>query len=149
MFKTTGDGFIHSIRGNRVFDVRGGARQRDTNNKDLHMHRKHGGINQQFDIIYVKDMPAEPKDGELNKMFNLFVGKPFYVRSGLSSGKYLDILGRNMVIKTRTGRKTQLWYFDQRSRTIKNYQHKGWSWDIHGAGRHTNMQAWNTNSGWW
>ena len=149
MFKTTGDGFIHSIRGNRVLDIRGGPRQRDTNGKDIHVHRKHGGINQQFDIIYVKDMPPEPKKGELNRDFNLIVERPFYVVSGLPSGKYVDILGRNMVIKTRNGRKTQLWWFDQRSRTIKNYQNRGWSWDIHSAGRSSNMQAWNTNSGWW
>jgi hypothetical protein len=94
-------------------------------------------------------MPPEPKKGELNKDFNLIVERPFYVVSGLPSGKYVDILGRNMVIKTRNGRNTQLWWFDQRSRTIKNYQNKGWSWDIHSGGRSSNMQAWNTNSGWW
>jgi hypothetical protein len=113
---------------------------------------KRGGsrnLQQQFDIIYVDEMKPEPKKGELNTDFNLIVERPFYVISGLPSGKYVDILGRNMVIKTRNGRNTQLWYFDQRSRTIKNFQNKGWSWDIRGAGRQTNMQAWNTNSGWW
>jgi hypothetical protein len=94
-------------------------------------------------------MPKEPKKGELNKDFGLIVERPFYVISGLGSGKYLDIIGRNMVIKTRNGRKTQLWWFDQRSLTIKNYQNKGWSWDIVNRGRNTNMQAWNTNNGWW
>jgi hypothetical protein len=122
---------------------------RDFENANIIAHRKHNGVNQHFEIIYVDEMPAEPKKGELNTQFNLIVEKPFYVVSGLQSGRYLDILGRNMVIKTRNGRDSQLWYFDQRSRTIKSWFRKGWSWDIHGGGRHRNMQAWNTNSGWW
>jgi hypothetical protein len=66
-------------------------------------------------------MPAEPKEGELNKDFNLIVGKPFHVISGLGEGRYLDMLGRNMVLKTRNGRNSQLWFFDQTSRTIKSW----------------------------
>jgi hypothetical protein len=54
-----------------------------------------------------------------------------------------------MVIKARNGRNSQLWYFDQRSKTIKSVYQKGWSWDIHGHGRNRHMQAYNTNSHWW
>ena len=101
-------------------------------------------------MIYVDEMPVPPKKGDLNTDFNMFVERPFYVVSGLKSERRLDIIGRNMVIKTpAVSRKTQLWWFDQKSRTIKNWNNKGWSFDIYASGSQNNMQAYNTNSGWW
>jgi len=44
-------------------DVSGGY---DRENRNIIMYRKHNGINQQWDIIYVDEMPAEPKKGEMN-----------------------------------------------------------------------------------
>jgi hypothetical protein len=120
----------------------------DTEGRAVGFYRRHNKSNQQFDIVYAKDWAPDPKKGELNKDFGLIVEKPFYVISSLSSGKHLDLIGRNMVIKTRNGRNTQKWWFDQRTKTIKNVQHKGWSWDIKGHGRSNQMQAWNTNSQW-
>jgi hypothetical protein len=52
-----------------------------------------------------------------------------------------------MVIKTPNGRKTQTWYFDQKSLTIKT-RYNNQSWDIKSAGRTRDMQIWSTNSGW-
>jgi len=57
-------------------------------------------------------MPAEPKRGEMNERFGLRVGLPFQVVSGLGEGRYLDLISRNMVIKTPNGRTSQQWYFD-------------------------------------
>jgi len=54
--------------------------------------------------VYADEMPAEPKKGELNKDFNFKVDTTFHVVSKLASGRYLDILGRNLVIKTANGR---------------------------------------------
>jgi hypothetical protein len=93
-------------------------------------------------------MPKELKKGDFNKMFGLHIERPFYVVSALPDERYLDRLGNNLVIKTENGFKTQEWYFDQRSRTIKSSK-DGRSWDIAGAGKQSNMQAWSTNSGWW
>jgi hypothetical protein len=52
-----------------------------------------------------------------------------------------------MVIKTRNGRKTQVWYFHQQSLTIRT-RYNNQSFDIKNSGRTTNMQIWSTNSGW-
>jgi hypothetical protein len=52
-----------------------------------------------------------------------------------------------MVIKTRNGRSTQLWYFDQRSKTIKTKLNNQ-SFDIENNGRSLNMRIWSTNSQW-
>ena len=105
-------------------------------------------MNQKWRIIYVDQMKPEPKKGELNTEFGLYVERPFHVVTHLRSHRYLDMLSRNLVIKTPNGRLTQVFYFDQRSKTIKSQSNRGWSFDIQNAGRSKNMQMWNTNSGW-
>jgi len=71
------------------------------------MWNKHSGVNQQWDIIYVKDMPEDPKKGEWNKDFGFKVDMTFHIVSKLASGRYLDTYNnRNLVIKTPNGRKT-------------------------------------------
>jgi hypothetical protein len=93
-------------------------------------------------------MPDDLKDGDMNKDWGMKVNTPFHVISNLPAGRYLDVpVGRNMVIKTRNGFPSQEWYFHQPSRTIRNKKNN-WSWDIQNAGRSANLQAYNTNSGW-
>jgi len=106
-------------------------------------------MNQMWDVIYVDEWKGEPKKGELNEDFGLYVERDFYIQTAMSSNRYLDLINnRNMVIKTPNGRKTQTWYFDQRSLTIKTRLNNQ-SWDIQSSGRTNNMQIWSTNSGWW
>jgi hypothetical protein len=52
-----------------------------------------------------------------------------------------------MVIKTPNGRRTQVWYFHQQSKTIRT-RYNNQSWDIKSAGKTRDMQIWSTNSGW-
>jgi hypothetical protein len=112
------------------------------------MYKKHGGLNQQWDLIYADEYEAEPTKGQLNKKFGLYVERPFYIISAMNEGRYLDLINnRNMVIKTRNGRSTQTWYFHQQSLTIRT-KYNNQSWDIQSSGRTNNMQVWSTNSGW-
>jgi hypothetical protein len=129
----------------KAMDVQGGS---DTENRNILMWNKHNGKNQQWDIVYVKDMPAEPKKGELNTAFGFYVERPFYIQSKLPSGRFIDLVGRDLVIKTRNGRSSQEWYFDNRSKTIKSKSNNQ-SIDIRGSGRQNHLQVWTTNSGWW
>jgi hypothetical protein len=139
------DAFIVNEKG-KVFDVQGGV---DGENKNVMIHNKHGKINQQWDIIYADEYPEEPKKGELNERFGLYVERPFYIVSKLGSHRYLDLIrNRNMVIKTPNGRNTQVWWFDQKSLTIKTKLNNQ-SFDIVSSGRSNNMQIWSTNSNWW
>lgn len=121
---------------------------KDAENQNIHMWKKHNGDNQKWDILYVKDMKAEPKKCEMNTDFGFKVDCPFHVVSKLPSGRYLDIIGRNIVIKTPNGRKTQEWYFDQKSKTVKTKSNNQ-SFDIQGSGKNKNLQVWSTNSNWW
>jgi hypothetical protein len=143
MFRKDGE-FIVNEKG-KVLDVAGGV---DAENRNIIVHPRHGKVNQRWKVIYVDEYPGEPKKGELNEKFGLYVERDFYVVSELSSHRYLDLINnRNMVIKTPNGRRTQVWYFHQQSLTIRT-RYNNQSWDIQSAGRTNNMQIWSTNSGW-
>jgi hypothetical protein len=112
------------------------------------MWNYHGKINQQWELIYAKDWVKEPTRGQLNKDFGLYVDRTFYIVSRMRSGRYLDFLGRNLIIKTQNGRRSQEFYFHQHSRTIRS-RVNNWSFDIQSSGRSANLHLWSTNSGWW
>jgi hypothetical protein len=117
-------------------------------NRNIQVANRGDELRQQWEVIYV-DEYSEPKKGELNAQFGLFVERDFYIVSAMATGRYVDLINnRNMVIKVPNARRTQVWYFDQRSMTIKT-RYNNQSWDIKSSGRTTNMQIWSTNSGWW
>ena len=144
MFRREG-AFVVNEKG-KVMDVSGNV---DAENRNIIMYKKHGGLNQQWEIIYKDEYKGEPGKGELNERFGLYVERPFYIVSELGQNRYLDLINnRNMVIKTRNGRSTQTWWFDQKSLTIKTKLNNQ-SFDIQTSGKTNNMQVWSTNSNWW
>jgi hypothetical protein len=143
MFRMKGR-FLTNEKG-KVMDVHGAV---DSENRDIIVWKRHGKINQQWDVIYADKWIRDPVKGELNTKFGLYVLRPFYIVSRMRAGRYLDLIGRDLVIKTRNGRKTQSWYFHQKSLTIRSSSNNQ-SWDIKNSGKTTNMQVWSTNSNWW
>jgi len=89
--------------------------------------------------------PPEPGKGELNKEYGLYVLRPFYVTSMCGEKRYLDVIGRNVVVKTSNEFDSQVWYFDQRTKTIVNNLNKNQSLDIASSGGSNNLQVWSTN----
>jgi hypothetical protein len=143
MFRMKGQ-FLTNEKG-KVMDVHGNS---DTENRDIIVWKKHGGINQQWDIIYKDQWKRDPIKGELNKDFGLYVLRDFYIVSQMNSRRYLDIISNNFVIKTRNGRNTQTWYFHQQSLTIRS-KSNNYSWNIKSSGKTNDMQVSGTNSKWW
>lgn len=93
--------------------------------------------------------PAEPGKGELNTEYNLYVQRPFYIISALGENRYIDVIdGRDVVIKTSNEYDSQKWWFDQKSKTIKNTMYSDRSLDITNGGRSSDMQIWKTNGNW-
>jgi len=138
------DAFVTNERG-KVMDVSGGL---DDEGRNIIVYNKHGKINQQSDIIYVDEYPDEPKKGEMNTDFGLYVDRDFFVVSQLKENRYLDLINnKNFVIKTRNGRKSQVWYFHQQSLTIRT-RYNNQSWDIKTSGTTRDMQIYSTNSKW-
>jgi hypothetical protein len=143
MFRLKG-AFITNEKG-KVMDVSGGA---DRENQNIIVWNRHGKINQQWDVVYVDQWKGEPTKGQLNKEYGIYVERSFFIQTHMGSKRMLDLIGRAMVIKTRNGRRTQQWYFHQRSLTIRSRSNNQ-SWDIRSAGKTNDMQVWSTNSGWW
>jgi hypothetical protein len=108
----------------------------DKENEQIVNKNKNKKINgQQWDIVYVDEWKGEPGKGELNEMFGLYVERPFHIVSKLPAHRYLEVINnRNIAIKTPNGRKTQIWWFDQKSLTIKTKLNNQ-SWDITNSGR--------------
>jgi hypothetical protein len=52
----------------------------DTENRNIEMHRRHGRVNQQWDLVYADQYP-EPTKGQLNKEFGLYVERDFHIVS--------------------------------------------------------------------
>jgi membrane carboxypeptidase/penicillin-binding protein PbpC len=121
---------------------------RDDENRDIIVWKKHGKLNQQWDLIYADQYPKDPKKGELNEDFGLYVEITFFIVSEMGKKRYLDLVGRNFVLKTANGRNTQQWYFHQQTLTIRNRSNNQ-SWDIRSSGRTNNMQVWSSSGRWW
>ena len=80
----------------------------------------------------------DPKKGELNEDFGVYVERDFYIVSRMKTGRYLDLISNKFVIKTRNGRNTQTWYFHQQSLTIKS-KSNNYSWNIVSSGKSADM----------
>jgi len=76
MFRYQG-AFIVNER-QKVLDVSGNL---DQENRNIEVHNKNGGLNQQWDIMYVDEWKGEPTKGQLNEKFGLYVERDFHVVS--------------------------------------------------------------------
>jgi hypothetical protein len=113
------------------------------------MYKKNGKIHQQWDLVYTKDWKGEPTKGQWNREWGFKVDTDFHVISTLGKGRYLDYINnRNLLIKEQNGRKSQIWYFHQPSRTIRSRE-KNQSIDIHNSGKSNHLQYYTTSSRWW
>jgi hypothetical protein len=119
------DGLIVNEKG-KVLDVHGGH---DHENRQVIVWNKHNGINQQWDIVYVDEQKAEPTKGQMSAKWGFVVERPFYIISEMKSNRHLTQLnGRHeSIIKTPNGNKSQKFYFDQKTRTIKLVRSTGYS----------------------
>ena len=138
--------FFTNFQNKKVMDVSGNS---DTENRDIIMYKKHGGLNQQWDIVYADEWKGEPGKGELNEEFGLYVERPFYVVSNLPDHRYLDLINnKDFVIKVRNGRSSQTWWFDQKSLTIRT-KYNNQSWHINSNGAASSMRIYSTKSQWY
>jgi len=141
------------VEGTHIMNEKGWAasilNNQDVESKHITLNeKKDGRLAQQWDIMYADEWKGEPGKGELNPDFGLYIQRPFYIKSALGSHRYLEVINsRNMVIKTPNSHKTQIWWFDQQSYTIKTKLNNQ-SWDITG-GKGNQMRIWSTNSQWY
>lgn len=93
--------------------------------------------------------PKPPGKGEWIKDWGFYNMRDFYIISSLGDGRYLDVVDqKNVVIKTPNEYDSQKWWFDWKTKTVKNRLYKHKSLDISGGGATEDMQIWNTNGHW-
>jgi hypothetical protein len=84
-------------------DVSGGS---DTENRNIIMYNKHGRINQQWNLVYVDEMPKALGKGDFDKEYGMKIETDFHIVSRMSSKRYLDRIGYDVVLKTPNDRNT-------------------------------------------
>jgi hypothetical protein len=132
------------VKDGRALDVAG---NRDRENQNVIVFKRHNALNQQWDIVYVDTLQPDLKPGDWWPAFGMYIEKEFSIVTKLSSGRYMDLVGDNLVIKTRTASESQKWYFDFKSRTIINKATKK-SINIGNKGSGNTVNVWKTTSDW-
>lgn len=138
------NGYLVNERG-QVIEVQG---NQDRENANIAMGGKKDALNQQWEIVFADELVIEYKKGELNPDFGFYVEREFSIATKMSSGRYMDVIDNGIVIKRRNGYKTQKWYFDQKSKTIKSVAYDSKSWSINSSGQNRNMNLYKTTGEW-
>jgi hypothetical protein len=115
---------------------------RNGNNKD--------NANQRWKIIYVDKAEAIRTKG-FNKEFGFHINRPFYIRSRMPMQRIAECHGANNVWLKRWRKNTnaQQWFFDEKSKTIKNKQWVSRVLEIQSNGNSNNVRVATVNSRWW
>jgi hypothetical protein len=86
--------------------------EKDDENFATSAWKKTGELNQKWKLVYVDEVDADPKDGELAAEWGFKINRDFFLISALPGRRFLDFIpGNKLVIKTRNGRKSQKYYF--------------------------------------
>lgn len=132
--------FIKDDGTDRAMEV---AEGRDDNNRNIKMNKfNKDAVHQQWDIIYADEYPDDPKKGEFNEKYGLYVERPFHIVSELKGNRYLDLRSnRYMVTNSRSKSVDQIWYFDQKSLTIRSKNANEQVFAIERSGTTNNMET--------
>jgi hypothetical protein len=134
-----------NIRTGKVIEVAAG---KDEEGSNVEVHVQNGSTQQKWKIRYVDTVKAGPTEG-LDGDWGFHRNRPFYIRSKMPSGRTLEVVGSNLVLKTiLKWRKPQMFIFDGVSKTIKSEQYPEKSLDIAKSGKSRNLQLWKTNARW-
>jgi hypothetical protein len=145
VFKFQSNYFVN-VKDERVFTVEGA---KDTEGQNVVVSKKNWAINQKWQIRYV-DQAEDSKNSGLYTPYQIYLGRPFVIRSRLPMQRVLTVVGgRNLVIKTHDrADQNQVFFLDPATKTIKSVGNKIKSIDIQNSGNSANLQVWKTNARW-
>jgi len=92
IFKYEGQ-FFSNIQDNRVLDVSG---NKDVEGQPVIAHKRHGGANQRWKVVYLDKAKAEPTTG-LYEEFGFYINRPFYMVSRLPMKRVAQAHGNNNI----------------------------------------------------
>lgn len=93
----------------------------------------------------------ELKKGDYDPDWGFKIESDFHIVSRMGSQKYIDLLSNKAVLKRPNGRKTQTWFFDKKTKTIKSRSSTSYSLQIASSGSKNakNLIITTTKSRWW
>jgi hypothetical protein len=119
--------------------------------RNVIVYKRHGGANQRWKIVYIDEMEKEATKG-LNENFGFHVNRPFYLRSRLPMQRVAQCHGASTfrINRWKKNNKTQQFFFDGVSKTIRSNHWKNYAMQIHGNGAsHYIRFTSGINSRWW
>jgi len=150
VFKFDGEFFVNPTN-NKVIQV---LDRKDEEGQALIVNTRNGNknqnANQRWRILYV-DKADKVRTKGFNKEFGFHINRPFYIRSRMPMQRIAECHGANNVWLKRWRKNVaaQQWFFDEKSKTIKNNYWKSHSLDIQSNGGSSNVRCTTTNSRWW
>jgi hypothetical protein len=106
-----------------------------------------------WDVTYVKEYEAEQlSKGDYNPDWGFKIETDFHIVSRMGSRKYVDLISNNVVLKRPNGFNSQVWYFDNTTKTIRSRRTTSYSLQIKSSGATSGkgmMVITSTASRWW
>jgi len=115
------------------------------------MNKRNGGANQRWKVVYV-DKAAETETKGLNEEFGFFINRPFYIRSRMPMERVMEVHGAawTRLNRWRKNVKSQQFYFDEKTKTVRSNHWKNYAIAIYSNGGHPYISATSgVNSRWW
>jgi hypothetical protein len=108
---------------------------------------------QQWDLVYVDEIPRDPIKGELNEKFGFIVERDFYLVSQLPSRRLLTRItdANKVVIKVQNGLNNQKWFFNQKTLSLHNREVPSYGLNVISNGASASMNIVSIGAGrqWW
>jgi hypothetical protein len=136
-----GENIVNS-RG-KIIDVAGGV---DNENQNIIVSTRNNKMSQRWTIVYVDEDKPAPKKGTYMQDLGFYALRPFYIESLAGGGRFVSLMGTNVVINPQTGEVNQKFFFDPTTMTIKTSSMSNKSLNIASNGGSTNLEV-NSSSG--
>jgi hypothetical protein len=147
LFKYEDEHFLNWNNG-KALDVHGG---KDEEGRKVIMWKRHNGANQRWKVVYLDKSEKDQTEG-LNKEFGMHCSRPFYLRSKMFMRRVAMVHGANNIDlrRWRKNNKTQQFYFDCASKTIRSNHWKNYAMEIQSNGGSSNLRMTSgITSRWW
>jgi hypothetical protein len=123
----------------------------ELSDKRLRWNKRTTKLSQKWRVIYIDTLKADPVKGKLNPKYGFKVNTDFYLQTALASGRYVTRMDKNaFAIKIRNGSTSQIFYFDQKTKTIRSRQSTSYQLAMGGKGtKKDELTAVTGAADWW
>ena len=147
LFKYENKMFINMSNG-KVLDVAG---SKDAEGQKVQLYGKNGGVNQQWNVVYLDKSDDEEKKG-FDSQFGFYRNRPFYLRSRMPMKRIAECQGASNVYLKRWRKNVaaQQWFFDPVAKVIRSNHWKNYIMHIPGNGGQNSLRMTSSiTSRWW